>query len=198
MIYSEYLRKLQGYPKYRCFLPHVTTIRPEVQWNAPTMSDDETDTDLPEDDDEGMYERLLSHDSADGFHRHERFAHTERLASQGRHMHHPCGKWALTKLGPFYCAVAVCVCVVSAFWLLDSCDSHGCYANIATSGKQRHRMQPWDYLGLVLSALLMVLVCGGVGMGVSAILFGLFKCIRLLHGWAKSQARHDQQTPPTP
>ena len=83
-----------------------------------TMSDDEPDTDLPEDD-EGMYERLVSHDSAEGFHRHERFAHTERLASQGRHMHHPCGKWALTKLGPFYCAVAVCVCVVSAFGLLS-------------------------------------------------------------------------------
>ena len=53
------------------------------------MEDDEPDTDLPEDD-EGMHERLLSHDSAEGFHRHERFAHTERLALQGRHMHHPC------------------------------------------------------------------------------------------------------------
>ena len=35
------------------------------------MSDDEPDTDLPEDG-EGMYERLVSHDSAEGFHRHER------------------------------------------------------------------------------------------------------------------------------
>ena len=149
------------------------------------MSDDEPDTDLPEDDEE-MYERLVSHDSAEGLHRHERFAHMERLASQGRHMHHPCGKWALTKLGPFYFAVAVCVCVIATLMYLG------------TPYEKIHRMQPWDYLVLVLCALPWVLVCGGVGMGVSAILFGLFKCIRLLHGWAKSQARHDQQTPPTP
>ena len=119
---------------------------------------------------------------------HERFAHTERLASQGRRMHHPCGEWGLTKLGPFYCAVAVCV--VSCVCFLGT-------PLIYLSTGPRQGMQPWNYLNLVLCALLggvcIVLVCGGVGMGVSAMIFGFLECIRLLHGWAKSQARHDQQ-----
>ncbi len=78
------------------------------------MSDDEPNTDLPEDD-EGVYERLVSHDSAQGFHRHERFAHTERLASQGRRF---AGEFSWSCVQSACCVCVMLVVVLSAMFQL--------------------------------------------------------------------------------
>ena len=90
------------------------------------MSDDEPDTDLPEDG-EGMYERLVSHDSAEGSVPSVDFVN--RLAERQQYMSNnpdrdymqthprdriyyfepPVGKWTLAKLmrSPLYCFIAL-------------------------------------------------------------------------------------------
>jgi hypothetical protein len=99
------------------------------------MSDDEPDTDLPEDD-EGMYERLVSHDSAEGSVPSVDFVN--RLAERQQYMSNnpdrdymqthprdrifyfepPVGEWTLSKFvrSPYYCVITTGVVLV--FWIV--------------------------------------------------------------------------------
>ena len=96
-----------------------------------TMSDDEPDTDLPEDG-EGMYERLVSHDSAEGSVPSVDFVN--RLAERQQYMSNnpdrdymqthprdrifyfepPVGEWTLSKFvrSPYYCVNGIGVVLV--------------------------------------------------------------------------------------
>lgn len=141
-----------------------------------SMEDDETDTDMPRDD-EGVYERLVSHDSAGGSVPSVDFVN--RLAERHRlallndnnpdreymethpydrvfYFEPPVGKWTLAKLmrSPYYCVVGTGVVLVFLFI-------------------------GWAYplLGMILWAL-----------SLASYTPEIYKWVR-----AKSQARHDQQ-----
>ena len=146
------------------------------------MSDDEPDTDLPEDD-EGMYERLVSHDSAEdsvpsgGDDRQRYFVNLiEERLQQAREREYmetrprdrifyfepPVGEWTLSKFvrSPFYCVITTGVLLV---------------------------------FGIVLGLIVWAHPLLGMILGALSLAPEIYKWVR-----AKSQARHDQQTPPTP